>query len=288
MPSRIRKAFKLAEQLSLPVMVCVDGFILTHAYEKVDLPTQQQVDAFLPPFEPVQVLDIDDPVSIGAMVGPEAYTEVRYLLHHKHLRALDLIQEISTDFTEQFGRQNGGLLTPYRTEGADTIIVAMGSVNGTIQETVDELRAEGVKIGCIKLTSFRPFPLAAIREALKTATRVIVVEKYLAPGVGGILASNLRMALRGQPTRVGTIIAGLGGRAILQSSLHEAFLQGVRDNLEEPYFLDMNWDLIKGELERAGRTRRSGPTAENMLHSFHSQSSKESNGHRKTALPLAR
>src|SRR5579864_1037798 len=81
------QAFRLAEQISIPVMVCVDGFILTHAYEKVDVPTQEQVDAFLPAYEPVQVLDPKDPVSIGAMVGPEAYTEVRYLLHHKHLEA---------------------------------------------------------------------------------------------------------------------------------------------------------------------------------------------------------
>jgi hypothetical protein len=92
------QAYRLAEELSIPVMVCVDGFILTHAYEKIDLPTQEQVDAFVPPFEPVQMLDVKDPVSIGAMVGPEAHTEVRYLLHHKHLRAIDKIRSISTDF----------------------------------------------------------------------------------------------------------------------------------------------------------------------------------------------
>jgi len=125
------QAYKLAEELSIPVMVCVDGFILTHAYEKVDVPTQAQVDAFLPPFEPVQMLDVNDPVSIGAMVGPEAYTEVRYLLHHKHLRAVGLIDQIAIDFAAAFGRPNGGLLTPYRIDDAETVIVALGSVNGT-------------------------------------------------------------------------------------------------------------------------------------------------------------
>jgi len=259
------QAYKLAEQLSIPVMVCVDGFILTHAYEKVDLPTQKQVDDFLPPYEPVQVLDVNDPVSIGAMVGPEAYTEVRYLLHHKHNLAIDLIEQIAADFASQFGRPSGGLITSYRTEGAETVIVALGSVNGTIQDTVDELRDDGVKIGSIKITSFRPFPLVALRDALQSAKRVVVVEKYLAPGLGGILASNIRMALRGLPTKVGTIIAGLGGRAILKNSLREALAQAVCDELEEPYFLDMNWDLIRGEIDRAGQTRRSGPTAEHVL-----------------------
>src|SRR6186997_1442192 len=82
------QAFRLAEELSCPVMVCVDGFILTHAYDRVDVPTQAQVDAFVPPYQPRQMLDPDDPVSIGAMVGPEAFTEVRYLSHYKQLRAL--------------------------------------------------------------------------------------------------------------------------------------------------------------------------------------------------------
>jgi len=262
------QAYRLAEELSIPVMVCVDGFILTHAYEKVDVPTQEQVDAFLPPYEPVQVLDVNDPVTIGALVGPEAYAEVRYLLHYKHHRAIDLIDQIAAEFAGAFGRRNGGLLTPYRTEDAKTIVVALGSVNGTIQETIDELQDEGVKIGSVKLTSFRPFPLAAMRAALQHAAHVVVVEKYLAPGLGGILASNIRMALRGLPTRVETIIAGLGGRAITKASLRDTVLQAVHDELVEPHFLDMNWNLIRAELDRASRTRRSGPTAENVLHAI--------------------
>src|SRR5919198_411722 len=104
------QAFKLAERVSLPVMVCMDGFILTHAYERVDLPTQEQVDAFLPPFEPRQVLDPDDPMTIGAMVGPEAFMEVRYLMHAKQMQALDAIPEIAADFAKSFGRDSGGLV----------------------------------------------------------------------------------------------------------------------------------------------------------------------------------
>jgi len=276
------QAYKLAEQLSIPVMVCVDGFILTHAYEKVDLPTQEQVDAFLPKFEPVQVLDTADPVSIGAMVGPEAYTEVRYLLHHKHLQALELIRDIGEEFEKSFGRASGGLLTPYRTDGAETVVVALGSVNGTIQDAVDELREEGVKIGSVKITSFRPFPLTELRLALQYAKRVVVVEKYLAPGLGGILASNIRMALRGLAVPVDTVVAGLGGRAILKNSLKRVFTLAHKDELEDPHFLDMNWPAIHNELERAAKVRRSGPTAEHVLHAVRTAQSQKS-GAEKTA-----
>src|SRR6188768_598155 len=122
------QAFRLGEELSLPVMVCMDGFILTHAYERVDVPAQAEVDAFLPPYEPRQVLDPADPVSIGAMVGPEAFTEVRYLSHHKQLRALTLIPKLADEFETRFGRRSGGLIREYRIDGAETIVVALGSV----------------------------------------------------------------------------------------------------------------------------------------------------------------
>src|SRR4249919_203370 len=134
------QAFRLAEELSLPVMVCMDGFILTHAYERVDMPSQAQVDAYLPPYEPRQVLDPSDPVSIGAMVGPEAFTEVRYLAHAKQMQALDMIPEVAAEFAGMFGRDSGGLVRAYRADDAETIVVALGSVMGTIEETIDELR----------------------------------------------------------------------------------------------------------------------------------------------------
>jgi len=118
------QAFRLAEQVSLPVMVCMDGFVLTHAYEEVDIPDQEQVDDFLPRFEPKQVLDPAEPVTMGAMVGPEAFFEVKYLAHAKQMEALDLIPEIAGRFAVDFGRPSGGLARRYRTEGADTIIVA--------------------------------------------------------------------------------------------------------------------------------------------------------------------
>lgn len=259
------QSFKLAEELSCPVMVCMDGFILTHAYEGVDLPTQEQVDAFLPAYEPVQVLDPADPITIGSMVGPEAYTEVRYLMHHKHLQAVDRIERLRLEFRQQFGRDSGGLLSSYRTDDAETIVLAMGSINGTIREAVDDLRNAGERIGAVKLCSYRPFPLEALRTALQHAKRIIIVEKYLAVGLGGILASNTRMALRGVHTAVHTIIAGLGGRAITKKSLTRAFDQIIRTGAEEPMFLDMNWKAVNDAIAHQGAVRRSGPIAEAIL-----------------------
>jgi pyruvate ferredoxin oxidoreductase alpha subunit len=259
------QAFRLAEELSCPVMVCVDGFILTHAYDRIDVPLQHQVDAWLPRFEPRQVLDPDAPVSIGAMVGPDAFTEVRYLAHNKQLRALERIPEISGEFYETFGRESGGLLRPYRLDGADTVVVALGSVNGTIQEAVDELRQEGMAIGSISICSYRPFPLEAVARALAEAKRVVVIEKSLAVGLGGMLATDIQMALSGRRQKVYTVIAGLGGRAITKASLLKLFHRARADALESVNFLDLNWDVINRQLARETATRRSGPAAESIL-----------------------
>jgi len=258
-------AFRLAEELSLPAMVCMDGFILTHAYERVDLPTQAQVDAYLPAYEPRQVLDPGQPVSIGAMVGPEAFMEVRYLAHAKQLQALELIPILAGEFQGVFGRNSGGLVHPYRTEDAETVVVAMGSVLGTIKDVIDEMRDDGVRIGALGICSFRPSPLAAMREVLKNAKRVVVLEKSLAVGLGGILSTDVRMALSGIQLRGYTVVAGLGGRSILKTSLHELFGKAGADVLEPVSFLDLNRDVVNRVLERERRSRRSGPIAENIL-----------------------
>jgi pyruvate ferredoxin oxidoreductase alpha subunit len=259
------QAFRLAEELSCPVMVCVDGFILTHAYDRVDIPTQAQVDAYLPPFEPVQVLDVNDPVSMGAMVGPEAFFEVRYLQHHKQELALHLIPQLAAEFRDRFGRDSGGLIRPYRCQDAHTIVVALGSVNGTLKEAVDEMRTRGEAVGSLSICSFRPFPLAEVREALKRAQRIVVLEKSLAVGIGGMVSEGVRAALSGISLKGHTVIAGLGGRAITRKSLLELFERAGRGELEQLNFLDLRWDVVKRELAREQVARRSGPTAENIL-----------------------
>jgi pyruvate ferredoxin oxidoreductase alpha subunit len=244
------QAFRIAEELSVPVMVCMDGFVLTHATERVDIPEQDQVDAFLPPFRPHQVLDPAAPVSIGAMVGPEAFTEVRYLAHRRQLDALETIPRVAAEFAAQFGRDSGGLLRPYRVAGAETVVLTLGSVFGTLQDVVDTERAAGVPIGLLGLTSFRPFPYEAVRAALADAKRVVVLERALAVGVGGIVASDVRAALAGRSIEERTVIAGLGGRPITVASLRELVTRAVAGELEPLTFLDLDTAVVERELAR--------------------------------------
>ncbi len=259
------QAFRIAEALSLPVMVCMDGFILTHAVESVDVPEQEQVDRFLPPFHPRQVVDPDDPVSIGAMVGPEAFTEVRYLAHHRQMEALELIPRVAQEFQAIFGRDSGGLVRAYRCDDAETIVVALGSVLGTIKDVVDERRERGERIGVLGICSFRPFPRDAVRDALTHATRFIALEKAFSIGVGGIVAPQIREALAGHPIANSTVVAGLGGRPITKESLHALLDRAARDELGYLEFLDLDREMVERELQRASSDRRSGPVAENLL-----------------------
>lgn len=259
------QAFKIAEELSLPVMVCMDGFILTHAVEIVDIPDNDKVKQFLPDYEPRQMLDPMNPVSIGAMVGPEAYTEVRYLAHHRQMQALDLIPQVQEEWKELFGRNSGGLVKPYRLEDAETVVIALGSVLGTIKDVVDQRRDEGEKIGVLGIVAFRPFPTEAIREALKGAKRVIVVEKAFSVGIGGIVGPHTRPALPARDVPFYEVIAGLGGRPITKRSLNKMLDQAVTDTLAALTFLDLDEELVEKELEREAASRQSGPAAENLV-----------------------
>jgi len=261
------QAFKIAELLSIPVMVCMDGFLLTHASERADIPDPGQVDAFLPRYDPRQVLDPTEPVSIGAMVGPEAFTEVRYLAHERMQRALQVIPAVAAEFDAEFGRDSGGLVRPYLTEDAEIVVVALGSVLGTAKDTVDQLRADGQKVGVLGLTSFRPFPDQAIRDALTPANRqLVVLERALSPGTGGIVTADLRTALAGRPAPgMSTVVAGLGGRAITSKSLRALLTEAAAGQLEPFTFLDLDTGLVDRELARMRATRRSGPSPENIL-----------------------
>ncbi|MPZ79038.1 MAG: pyruvate ferredoxin oxidoreductase [Actinophytocola sp.] len=254
------QAFRIAEELSTPVMVCMDGFVLTHAFERVDVPAQDEVDAFLPPYEPRHVLDPADPVSMGAMVGPEAFTEVRYLAHMRQLDALTVVPAVAAEFADRFGRPSGGLVRPYRTEDAETVVIALGSVLGTLKDTVDELRDEGVRVGVVGITTFRPFPYDALRAAVRDASRVIVLERAFSVGTGGIVTADVRAAITDRPLH--TVVAGLGGRPVTEASLRDFLLWGDPAPLT---FLDLNTDLVERELRRRRESPRSGPTAENLL-----------------------
>jgi pyruvate ferredoxin oxidoreductase alpha subunit len=243
-------AFRLAEELSTPVMVCMDGFILTHAYEAVDVPEQSIVDAYLPAYVPRQALDPADPVSIGAMVGPEAFLEVRYLAHTKQLHALDRIPVLATELSGVLGRACPQLVAPYRLEDAQTVVVALGSVLGTVQDTVDELREAGMPVGALGISTFRPFPFEAVRAALGHARRVVVLEKAFSAGVGGIVALEVRAALAGRQLPQYTVVGGLGGRPITRRSLEYLLNDAAADCLEPLTFLDLDKATVEKEASR--------------------------------------
>ncbi len=260
------QAFRLAEEMSMPVMVCVDGFILTHAFERVDIPSQADVDAYLPPYEPVQVLDPAQPISIGAMVGPDAFTEVRFLQHYKQTQALGLIPELAVEFEARFGRRSGGLLRTYRCDDAEIIAVAMGSVSGTIKDTIDELREQGMRIGLVTIVAYRPFPLEPVKEALEKASHVVVIEKSVAVGMGGQLVNDIEFALRRtKGPQVHSVVAGLGGRPITRKSLAAMFRQVTEAPWEDTLFLDLDERIVGFEIHYRGKIRRSGPMAEGIL-----------------------
>jgi pyruvate ferredoxin oxidoreductase alpha subunit len=249
-------AYRLAEALSLPVMVCVDGFVLTHAFEPIDVPSQAAVDAFLPSFRPRQTLDPAEPVTIGAMVGPDAFTEVRYLAHRQLERAAAAFDEYAARYREGPGPVPSAVST-YGPADARIVVVTLGSVTGTVRDTVDDLTAEE-PVGVVSLALYRPFPVAAVRAALARADHVIVLERAFAPGAGGVVSADVRVALAGLPTTISTVVAGLGGRAVSKASVR-AMLATARDGqLPELSFLDLRTDVVDRELERIAAHSREG------------------------------
>ena len=249
------QAFKIAEEMSMPVMVCMDGFILTHAYEQVDIPTAEEVAGFLPPFVPRQHLDPAEPVSIGAMVGPESFMEVKYLAHQRMIDSEAVVKRVAEEFEAHFGRKTGGLLRTYRAEGAETVVLALGSIIGTLKDVIDELQLDGHSIGVLGLTSFRPFPYEALAIALKDAKRVIILEKAFSTGTGGIVTLDVARAIEGMDIQDLTLIAGLGGRPITIASLKNYLLNAMKNNVDRTTFLDLEVDTVEIEVnkERAMR-----------------------------------
>jgi len=240
------QAFALAERISVPVMVCVDGFVLTHASEPIDVPDQDVVDAVLPDIRPRQRLDPAEPVTIGAMVGPEAFTEVRYLAQLDLLRALSEFPAVVAQLGAHTGREVGPV-TRFGPESARTVVIALGSVCGTIRAVLEDgVDTDGVDgdglgdVALLALTMYRPFPSAAIRAAVGDAERVIVLERAFAPGAGGIVTADVRGALTGRDLPLHTVVAGLGGRPITEAALRELFARARRDDLPDVQFLDLD------------------------------------------------
>ena len=202
--------------------------------------------------------------------------EVRYLAHAKQTLALERIPQIAAEFASRFGRDSGGLVRSYRCDDAGTIVVALGSVLGTLKDTVDALRAEGLAVGVLGIQSFRPFPLAAVRAALQGAEQVVVLEKSFSVGLGGVVSTDVRLALSGLHLHGHTVVAGLGGRAITMASLGRMLHEAVAGRLAPLTFLDLDERIVERQLARERAKRRSGPIAENLLRDLGTVASKVS------------
>jgi pyruvate ferredoxin oxidoreductase alpha subunit len=246
-------AFKIAEdpKILLPVMVCMDGWVLTHSYERITLSEQEEVDRFLPPFQPVDFLDIKNPKTWGSIGEEDMVMELRYSVQQAMQYAKGRITEIFKEWTEISGRDYGGLIEAYETHDAEVILLAMGSMAGTIKEAVDSLRAEGEKVGLVKIRSYRPFPYEDIYEAVKGARALAVVDANLSLGSEGAMGMDLKAKLYGAPDapQVVDVIAGIGGRDVNTSRIKEIFhmVKEVKTSgyfLREPFWAGLNPKIV--------------------------------------------
>jgi pyruvate/2-oxoacid:ferredoxin oxidoreductase alpha subunit len=214
----ILQAYKIAERILLPVMVNLEGFILSHTYEIVDIPEQSQIDLFLPPAPPRECLDVDDPAMFGSTT--DYYINFRYKMHQDMGKAKRICQETDDEFHRVFGRDYG-LVCSYRCDDADLILVTAGTIAGTCRVVADRCRATGLKVGVLRIRLFRPFPGEPICEALRPAKKVAVIDRDFSPGCGGIIAQEIKAALQGiQPgPPVFEVIAGLGGKDVTDKDI---------------------------------------------------------------------
>jgi pyruvate ferredoxin oxidoreductase alpha subunit len=217
-------AYKVAEDpvVQLPAFVCFDGFILSHTYEPIDMLSQEQVDRYLPKFSPAEKLDARDPISFGMYATPEYYLEFRYGMDAALKHAKEVIERAGREFGTMFGRDYSAPVEGYRLDDAETAIVAMGSVCGTVKDAIDEMRADGKRVGLLKIRTFRPFPGEEIRKALSKAGRIAVLDKNVSLGAsGGATVIEVRDAMYGSTVPVKGYVLGLGGRDIRKKDIKE-------------------------------------------------------------------
>lgn len=241
-------AYRISEDhdIMLPVMVNMDGYILTHGLEVVDMPEQAQVDKFLPPYKPLYKLDTKNPSTLGFLAEPAYYMETRVSIQKSQNNALKLIPQVAAEFKKIFNRDTGGLIQGYKLEDAEQVIVAMGSVIGTIKDSVDELRKEGKKLGVLKVATYRPFPAQEILNALKNAKEIAVIDKSISLGAAGPLYTDVAAIFQGRekPPKLSGYVMGLGGRDITISTIKDVVnkLSGEQTTCE---FIEVRDNLLK-------------------------------------------
>ncbi|HHS94273.1 MAG TPA: pyruvate ferredoxin oxidoreductase [Rhodobacterales bacterium] len=239
------QAFRIAQETDLPVAVNMDGFVLTHTMEVIDMPDQEGVDSFLPPFEFAGKLDPSNPRSMGTLVDPNFFPEVRHSHHAAMAKAMPKIEEIDKAFKKVFGRASGGLLTVEGDKKAKVGILAMGSVVGTMMAGYETFKDEAGPARIIKLRAFRPFPAKAIRNAVKGLDSLIVIDRAISPGMGGVLGTEVSAVLStlDNPPKVFNYALGLGGRDIPVTMYRD--LLKLTESKKAPRFAVLDADLQK-------------------------------------------
>jgi pyruvate ferredoxin oxidoreductase alpha subunit len=221
----IIQSFRIAEdkRVLLPLMPCLDGFVLTHTVEPVQVPSQEEVDSFLPPYTPDIILDPARPAMIGTFMPAEYIMELRRQTMGAVDTSKDVIKEINDEFAEAFGRNYGGLIDSYRMDDAEVALVTMGTVTSTSREVVDELREEGKKVGIVKLRFYRPFPSEELKEALSRVIAVGVFDRSISYHGGGPVFNEICAALYGMTIPVIDHLAGIGGRDVTAIQIRKMF-----------------------------------------------------------------
>jgi pyruvate ferredoxin oxidoreductase alpha subunit len=234
------KSFMLAEEVMIPIMLCYDGYLLSHTYMPFEVPEQTEVDKFLPPYKPAYALDPANPANLNTVTLPDVrldtkgnlahgYMEIRYLLQEDMTKAIDAIARVDERFKAQFGRGGYPYFENYQCEDADFIAVSLGSLSYHLRDVVDMLRNEGIKAGVMSVHLYRPFPASASARELDHAKGIVVFEKALSYGYEGALCSDIKAALypqngsSGKRPFIRNFILGLGGREIKTSHLYDAF-----------------------------------------------------------------
>ena len=229
-------SYYIAEKrdVSTPFMINLDGFVLTHTYEVVDVPTAAQADAFLPKFETENKLDLANPRNLAFSAGPDHNTLFKYKEHIGLLNAKKAVAEAEDKFADIFGRRYTGLTESYRTEDADYILITLGSIAGLVKETVDKLRDEGRKVGLLRLRYIRPFPNEEIADAVKNAKAVAVLEKDVSFGNEGTVYTNVNSALHKANLSVpaSNYIGGIGGKNISADEIETIYNELTKEQTE--------------------------------------------------------
>jgi pyruvate/2-oxoacid:ferredoxin oxidoreductase alpha subunit len=226
------QAYRIGEDpdVSLPVMVMEDAFYLSHTSEPVEIPEQALVDAFLPPFRPAHLLDVDEPLGFNVLAGPDLYPEFRHRLHEATRSAVRIIREATEEYGRAFGRHWGGLVERYRCDSADIVLIAAGTAVSTARIVVDELRDSGVKAGLLKMRFFRPFPHEELRDLGKEVGTIAVLDRSYTGTQGGPMYTEVTASMHGLPVRPKVIgfIGGLGGRDLTPEVLRSCFTEALK------------------------------------------------------------